>query len=791
LVRSVIAIVLVACVGLTANAEDPGPTLVRNFDLRGDARSLFETVSRSFGLTCVFDSDYQAGPPIRFRLEEADYGLAMRALEAATRSFTTPLTPTSILVANDTPEKRGVFEPFVALTVEIPQATTKEELTNLLTGVQQVMALEKAAIVVERNQVVLRGAISKVSAARALLEGLMQHHPEVSIEMELREVDKDDLFTYGLDLPTLFQIVNIGPNGNPLVTLRDLARKPLSFYGINIANAALLAQMQRSNTQTLLSLQLRSTDNRQVTFHAGDRYPIVTNAYVGSPTPTSTSGSTGTSGTGGTTPAGVFGNVPNPSGVSIANFDADGIPDFAASSAGGNYVAVFPGKGDGTFGSPSTFPVGTSPAAIATADLNADGFQDIVTVNAGSNDVSVLLGKGDGTFDAALSYAVGSHPVALAIADFNGDGRPDIAVANANDNTVSILLGDGDGGFTASGTVGTGTTPSALVAADLDRDGNVDLAIVNSVSNDLWIYFGNGDGTFRTGGTFSTGTTPLAVTAADLNLDGNRELIVANSADNTVSVYMGQGAGAFAPGVAYPAGIDPIALAVRDFNFDGAPDVLVANGTDAAVSQLLGNLNGTLRTPIRFAIGPNPGAMDVADIDRNNTPDVITANSATDNFSVLLTATSGSFIDPSGHSYPATGQSYAPPPTFQFEDIGLVLKATPHVNSRSEVTLDLEAEFKALTGGGVAGLPIIASRKLATRMSLPNGEWVMVAGLLTKSDSLAFTGFPIKTIARRTKDRSSTEVVILLRTTLLSPPAEELLSFPIPLGSDTRPRAPM
>src|SRR5262249_9871873 len=158
------------------------------------------------------------------------------------------------------------------------------------------------------------------------------------------------------------------------------------------------------------------TDHRQVTFHAGDRYPIVTAAYVGSPTP-ATSGGAG----GGSTPSGAFGHVPTPSGIVIADFNADNISDFAASAAGEDAVAVFLGTGGGKFGNSARFPVGKSPAAIASADVNRDGIADILTANSGSNDVSVLLGRGDGTFGTASQFPAGSRPVALAVADFNRD----------------------------------------------------------------------------------------------------------------------------------------------------------------------------------------------------------------------------------------------------------------------------------------------------------------------------------------------------------------------------------
>src|SRR5436190_5335468 len=56
----------------------------RDFDLRADARSLFENVAKQFGLEVVFDGDYQAGAVIRFRMSDADYRDALYGLMTVT-----------------------------------------------------------------------------------------------------------------------------------------------------------------------------------------------------------------------------------------------------------------------------------------------------------------------------------------------------------------------------------------------------------------------------------------------------------------------------------------------------------------------------------------------------------------------------------------------------------------------------------------------------------------------------------------------------------------------------------
>ena len=94
----------------------------------------------------------------------------------------------------------------------------------------------------------------------------------------------------------------------------------------------------------------------------------------------------------------------------------------------------------------STMP-GLQPGAVATGDFNNDGNLDLVIADATNNLVAVFLGKGDGTFKAGVSYPVGQDSVGLVVADLNHDGKLDLVTANQNDNTLSVLLGNGDGSF--------------------------------------------------------------------------------------------------------------------------------------------------------------------------------------------------------------------------------------------------------------------------------------------------------------------------------------------------------
>jgi len=788
----------------------------QDFHLRGTARTLFETVAKAFGLDCVFDGDYQEGAPVRFDIMDADYRVALHALEAATSSFLVPLTGQLFLVAKDTPQKRSEVEPSVALEIHLPEPTNPQDFTSIITAVQQSLALEKVSWDTQTSTVVIRDRISKVLPARALLLDLMQPRAQVVIETEVLEVNRSDMLKWGLSLPDLFKIAPFTSAGNATTTLANLVRWGPSgtLFAIGLGSADLLAQFSNSVGRSLSRLDLRAVDGQAASFHAGERYPVLTSGYFGQANGTTGTASTGTASTGSSGPSpgssngstlqspSTFGNVANPSAVVVGDFNRDGIPDFAAAASGANAVAVFLGKGDGTFADPVTYPTGQNPSAILAVDLNKDGFLDLVTADASSNDIGVLLGNGDGTFANFVSFAAGTQPAALATADFNGDGNADLAVANAGSNNITILLGRGDGTFQQPATVTAGTSPRSLVAADFNGDGRADLAVANYSSNDLGILLGNGDGTFANPARYATGNSPRAVTAGLLNQDSHIDLVVANSASNTVSVFLGDGTGAFGAGRQFPTGAGPVSAVIAEVTLNNIQDIAVANSADGSVSVLLGDGDGTFQFPINVGIGTGtqPSSLATSDLNRDQYPDLLVANFATSNFSVLLGSGNGGFHDSSGTSYQYSGgQTYAPPPAFSFEDLGLLIKATPHVHGTGEIGLELEAEIKLLTGNSVDGVPEIAQRKLQSQVQLHNGETAIVAGLLSATEARSLLGIAgLSTLPglgpllrSNSRNRESTEVLILVKPVLVGLPPNQFVTRPLWVGSEARPLTPL
>lgn len=254
----------------------------RDIDLRGDAKAIYEQIARAWGLEVVFDGEFPPGASTRLRLEDAGFEEAVRAAQAATRTFTVPLGEKLMFVAADTPQKRTDMEPTVAITIPLPDTASAQEAQELGRAVQQTFDLTKLAVDTTRRMVLLRDRVSKVRPARLIFEQLAAGHAQVGVDVEFLEVDRSAFLAYGLMLPTEFPITWIGPNAKPTV-VQTLAQflAGNSVLGMGIANAQLFAQMNKAHSNLLLRAALRGSEGEPIAFHVGDQYPVATGGLLG------------------------------------------------------------------------------------------------------------------------------------------------------------------------------------------------------------------------------------------------------------------------------------------------------------------------------------------------------------------------------------------------------------------------------------------------------------------------------------------------------------------------------
>lgn len=300
-----------------------------------------------------------------------------------------------------------------------------------------------------------------------------------------------------------------------------------------------------------------------------------------------------------------------PESLYVGDINKDGIPDIVLASVSNTAeVAVYLGKGNGTFGSPKLYNIGgqyayaAGPAAFA--DFNRDGSLDALSLGDAAG-FTIAYGDGHGGFVApSITTSPSVNPGSIAKGDFNHDGIEDLAVVdeplcNTCASSVSIFLGTGKGYLQTPSTYSIPVHGGVISVGDVNGDGRLDVVVTRSggiinsefgtvaPSDDLAVLLDRGDGTveavhgYKLLGAPAKTTFNMSAFLVDVNHDGKLDLV------GDWGTALGEGNGQFHAPIPLPSVIQGIwDLAPGHFNSSGNPGLAVATNTYDLASQGIG-----------------------------------------------------------------------------------------------------------------------------------------------------------------------------------------------------------
>ena len=229
-------------------------------------------------------------------------------------------------------------------------------------------------------------------------------------------------------------------------------------------------------------------------------------------------------------------------------------------------------------------------AHVSVADLDADGLPDIIVADAAANRITWVRQAPAGTFtETALAEVAG--PAHTHAVDLDKDGDLDIAVAslgvlfpnNAPIGSVIVLENDGRQAFTRRVLIDKVARVSDVRAGDLDGDGDLDLAVAQFGYDQGETRWMENQGGWRFAShVLQNLSGPINAELADADGDGDLDIVTLVSQEwEEIYVFENDGRGQFTPRRIFGASNEDFGsswISIADLDRDGDVDVVYSNG---------------------------------------------------------------------------------------------------------------------------------------------------------------------------------------------------------------------
>lgn len=292
-----------------------------SFHLRTNQRQIIEQVFRAYGIEPSLHESVQS-KQARLDIDDATFAQAKRTLEMLTRTFSEPLDPHRVIVAQDTRENRTQFQHLPMETIYLGGLNDKElaEAGNLA---KNVFDAQQSTVEPTAGTLTVRAPLKTLTAFNSTMRQLEDGRSQVDLNVKVIQLghqvtretgttflQQTSVYNVSSEVNSLLsqnqalvqQVIAAGlvPNANTLanqiailailIASGQLTGTPFSqgflpFGGgltqsiVTTSPVTLTMSLNSSDTRMLDDIHLQLADQEDGTFKIGQRYPIQTSSY--------------------------------------------------------------------------------------------------------------------------------------------------------------------------------------------------------------------------------------------------------------------------------------------------------------------------------------------------------------------------------------------------------------------------------------------------------------------------------------------------------------------------------
>jgi general secretion pathway protein D len=237
-------------------------------------RMVVEAISRVTGVNILVDKDVRNDLKVTIFVTNATVEEALDLILMQNQLSKRVLGPSSVIIYPNTPAKAKEYEELKVRRFALTHADAKQVQSMLKT----VLRATDVFVDEKSNAILLRDSPQVIRLAEKLVASMDQAEPEVMLEIDVMEVNRDRMMELGVDLPTSFGASVTG------LTLDEL--KNLSDKDVAVSDLSATARFGKTDADVndLATPRIRVRNRQKAKFLIGDRLPVISTSAVPSTT---------------------------------------------------------------------------------------------------------------------------------------------------------------------------------------------------------------------------------------------------------------------------------------------------------------------------------------------------------------------------------------------------------------------------------------------------------------------------------------------------------------------------
>lgn len=239
-------------------------------------KTILDVISRASGVNFVFDRDVDINAPTSFFADRMPVENAIALLLQANQLEKKIQDGTTFLLYPNTPAKKKEYETYVIRTFFLSHADAK----SVVTALRQLVKPKDVYVDERVNAVVVRDKPEAILVAERLVMGLDLPQSEVTLDVQVLEVNIDDKLDLGVQYPERVRFDALAGASSGKLTLGELLK--LSRDQVTVSSEtstlglAIEMLQKRGRTKTLANPKIRVRNMEKASIKIGERVPIVT-----------------------------------------------------------------------------------------------------------------------------------------------------------------------------------------------------------------------------------------------------------------------------------------------------------------------------------------------------------------------------------------------------------------------------------------------------------------------------------------------------------------------------------